>query len=142
MSGGAPGLQNQCGVRKGPGWVRFPFASAIFFTKLKAKRSLLLMWSFIRRFILPGLFLIGGLASLIYGAKFHNLPVLTKETTEKTIEVPEPFSQISPPFPGAQGFARAAANPKKNRTEYRSGLDSRIRAGADPRGDRGRSRLE
>ena len=29
MAGAAPGLQNQCGARKGPGWVRFPFASAL-----------------------------------------------------------------------------------------------------------------
>ena len=29
MAGDAPGLQNQCGARKGPGWVRFPFTSAI-----------------------------------------------------------------------------------------------------------------
>jgi hypothetical protein len=32
VSGDAPGLQNQCGVRKGPRWVRFPFASAIFYS--------------------------------------------------------------------------------------------------------------
>ncbi len=62
------------------------------------------MWAFIRRVVLPGLLLIGGLASLIYGARFHYLPVLTKETKEKTIDVPAPFSQIPPPFPGAQGF--------------------------------------
>lgn len=34
MPGGAPGLQNQCWVRKGPGWVRFPFTSAIFLSVL------------------------------------------------------------------------------------------------------------
>ena len=32
------------------------------------------------------------------------MPVLTKETTEKTIDVPVAFSQIPPPFPDGQGF--------------------------------------
>jgi hypothetical protein len=62
------------------------------------------MWAFVRRGILPGLLLIGGLVSLIYGSRFHFVPVLTKETTEKTIDVPVPPSQIPPPFPGAQEF--------------------------------------
>ncbi|MGA2059714.1 MAG: hypothetical protein ABSG67_04475 [Thermoguttaceae bacterium] len=62
------------------------------------------MWVFVRRGILPGLLLIGGLVSLIYGSRFHFVPVLTTETTETTIDVPVQFSQIPPPFPGAQEF--------------------------------------
>ncbi len=75
------------------------------------------MWPFVRRGILPGLLLIGGLVSLIYGSRFHFVPVLTKKTTEKTIDVPVPFSQIPPPFPGDQGIWRTAAIPQANRTK-------------------------
>ena len=59
------------------------------------------MWNYVKRGILPVLLLFGGAASLIYGSMFHTLPVLSKETTEKTIEVPVPFSPTSP---GAQDF--------------------------------------
>jgi hypothetical protein len=62
------------------------------------------MWAYVRRGILPVLLIIGGLVSLIYGSIFHFLPILTKETTEKTIDVPVEFSQIPPPFPDGQNF--------------------------------------
>ena len=58
----------------------------------------------IRRAVLPGLLLIIGLASLIYGARFHHVPVLVEEKSETTVEVLQPFPQVPPPFPGAQGF--------------------------------------
>jgi hypothetical protein len=61
------------------------------------------MWNFVKRGILPVLLISGGAASLIYGSMFHTLPVLTKETTEKTIEVPEPFSQALPGAPDLGG---------------------------------------
>lgn len=64
----------------------------------------MLMWTIIRRAILPGILLITGFASLIYGAKYHIVPVLTEQKTESTIDIPVPFSQIPPPFPGAQQF--------------------------------------
>ncbi len=71
MSGGAPGLQNQCGVRKGSRWVRFPFTSAIF--------------------------LAGAIASLVYGMKYHTQPVLEEYEEEVEIPVPSPFGPMMPP---------------------------------------------
>jgi hypothetical protein len=62
------------------------------------------MWNFIRRAIFPGILLIVGFASLMYGAKYHFVPVLTEQKTEMTIDIPVAFSQIPPPFPGAQQF--------------------------------------
>jgi hypothetical protein len=57
----------------------------------------------IRRLILPAFFLSAGLASLMYGARFHRVPVLAEVKTQTSIDVPEPM-QIPPPFPGDQGF--------------------------------------
>lgn len=62
------------------------------------------MLTIIRRAILPALLLIGGLASLIYGAKFHYVPVLVERKSEATVDVPESFPQVPPSFPGAQPF--------------------------------------
>jgi hypothetical protein len=62
------------------------------------------MRTIIRRAILPGILLIGGVASLKYGAMYHFVPVLTEQKTEMTIEIPVAFSQIPPPFPGPQQF--------------------------------------
>ena len=49
------------------------------------------MWSIVRRAILPTLLLIGGSASLIYGAFFRSVPVLKETETEMIIEVPAAF---------------------------------------------------
>jgi hypothetical protein len=54
-----------------------------------------------RRAILPALFLIGGLASLIYGAIFHSVEVLEDHETETTIEIPAEFA---PGPPGREAF--------------------------------------
>jgi hypothetical protein len=50
------------------------------------------MRAIIRRAIVPALLLIGGLASLIYGAIFHAVPLLEEHETETTIEVPAEFA--------------------------------------------------
>ncbi len=71
MSGGAPGLQNQCGVRKGSRWVRFPFTSAIF--------------------------LAGAIVSLVYGMTYHTQPVLEEYEEEVEIPVPSAFGPMEPP---------------------------------------------
>jgi hypothetical protein len=56
------------------------------------------MWIYIKRGVFPGLLLILGLSSLIYGSRFHSEPVLTERKTEVTIEVPDVSSEIPPPF--------------------------------------------
>ncbi len=71
------------------------------------------MWLFIRCAILPGLLILGGLASLIYGARFHYLPVITKEAAKKNIDIPAALSQIPQPFSGAQGFGAPAQTQKQ-----------------------------
>ena len=70
------------------------------------------------------------------------MPVLTKETTEKTIDVPVPFSQIPPPFPGAQGFGGPPQFRKQTVQNTEVVTIQRIGTGAHSRCDRGRSRLE
>jgi hypothetical protein len=69
----------------------------------------------IRRGIVPAVFLILGLASLIYGARFHRTSVLTKEKSEISIDVPSPFSE--PPFPGARPFGEPPGMKKKTVTQ-------------------------
>jgi len=59
------------------------------------------MQAIVRRAVLPALLLIGGLASLIYGAKFHFASVVEERERETTIEVPPPFL---PPFGEASPF--------------------------------------
>jgi hypothetical protein len=59
------------------------------------------MWNVVKRGLLPGLLMILGLASLIYGSRFHNEPVLTESTSEQTIEVPDMSVQT---FPDGRGF--------------------------------------
>ena len=64
------------------------------------------MWAIIRRAVLPALLLIGGLASLIYGAIFHSVEVLEDQETEATIEVPAEFA---PGPPGREAFPPGGA---------------------------------
>jgi hypothetical protein len=54
----------------------------------------------LRRAVVPVLLVLGGIAAVIYGAKFHVLPVLEEHESEVTIEMPEPFSPMQPSFPG------------------------------------------
>jgi hypothetical protein len=63
------------------------------------------MWIIIKRGIIPGLLLIVGLASLIYGSRFRFEPVLTERKTEVTIEVLEAAPQIPGPFDDNRQFA-------------------------------------
>ena len=72
------------------------------------------MRAIIRRAILPALFLIGGLASLIYGAIFHSVEVLEDHETETTIEIPAEFA-TGPP--GAKP-SRRARPPSANRCRW------------------------
>ena|GEM_PF-2182915 len=77
MPGGAPGLQNQRGVRKGPRWVRFPFTSAIL--------------------------LAGGVGLFVLGVGFHRAAVLEESEEEVEIEVPSPWAPLVPgQAPGAE----------------------------------------
>jgi hypothetical protein len=72
------------------------------------------MGAIVRRAILPALLVIGGLASLIYGAMFRSVPVLEERQTKTTIQIPmafppegppgEPFPPGGPPFGGPQPF--------------------------------------
>ena len=81
------------------------------------------MWAIVRRAVLPGLLLIGGLGSLIYGAMFHKASVVEERETETTIDVPlglppaRPFGEMSPPgmppFPGGAPMDAAPAVIKK-----------------------------
>jgi hypothetical protein len=66
--------------------------------------ALLRMWNVIKRGILPALFVIGGLGSLIYGAFFHSVPVLEEQKSRTTVDVPIAFPSESSPFPGGQPF--------------------------------------
>ncbi len=70
MPGGAPGLQNQRGVRKGSRWVRFPFTSAILF--------------------------LAGVGCVVFGVGFHRVAVLEEAEEEIEIEVPAPFGPLAP----------------------------------------------
>jgi hypothetical protein len=54
----------------------------------------------IRRAVLPLLLLIGGIAAIVYGVMFHNVPVLEDHESEISIQVPATFSPGRPPFPG------------------------------------------
>ena len=66
------------------------------------------MGAIVRRAILPSLLVIGGLASLIYGAIFHSVPVLEERETKTTIDIPMAFPPEGPPGevfpPGGVGF--------------------------------------
>ena len=76
------------------------------------------MWAIVRRAILPALLVIGGVASLIYGAIFHSAPVLEERETKTTIEIPMGFPSEAPlgdafspgdtPFGGPPPFVKQA----------------------------------
>jgi hypothetical protein len=46
------------------------------------------MWAVVRGALLPGLLLLGGVASLIYGAWFRSVPVWEARESEETITIP------------------------------------------------------
>ena len=75
MPGGAPGLQNQRGVRKGSRWVRFPFTSAILF--------------------------LAGVGCVVFGVGFHQVAVL--EESEEEIEIDVPAFGLPMPGQAAEG---------------------------------------
>ena len=58
------------------------------------------MGAILRRAIVPALLVIGGAASIIYGAMFHRAPVLVEQETTTTIEIPTDFG---PPPQFGQG---------------------------------------
>ena len=57
------------------------------------------MWAIIRRAILPAVLLMGGAASLIYGAFFHAVPMVEEHESETTIQVPAELRMPEGPFP-------------------------------------------
>ncbi|MCC6125018.1 MAG: hypothetical protein IT426_08655 [Pirellulales bacterium] len=58
------------------------------------------MPTILRRAVLPLLSIIAGVAALVYGVRFHVLPVIEERESEITVNVPEPFSPMQPSFPG------------------------------------------
>jgi hypothetical protein len=58
------------------------------------------MLTIIRRAVFPLLFILAGVAAIIYGAKFHFVPVLEDKQHDSTVMVPDIFSPDSSPFPG------------------------------------------
>jgi hypothetical protein len=46
------------------------------------------MWTIVRRAVVPAALVIGGVASLIYGAIYHSAPVFEEQETKTTIEIP------------------------------------------------------
>ena len=66
------------------------------------------MGNIVRRAIVPTVLVIGGLASLIYGAMFRSVPVLEEHETKTTIEIPMDLPPPGPsgesPQPGGPGF--------------------------------------
>ncbi|OHB56159.1 MAG: hypothetical protein A2Y12_12300 [Planctomycetes bacterium GWF2_42_9] len=83
MPGGAPGLQNQRESRTRLGWVRFPFASAIFKIMTKEKK--------INRFITFILLLAAG--ALLYIGLFRTLKVQNLPL-EKMTQYPKAYQPV------------------------------------------------
>jgi hypothetical protein len=86
-------FKTSVGSEKDPGWVRFPFTSAIL-NKVSTMRIRL------RRSIVPAVLLVGGLTSLIYGVGHHSRGVLVEEETKTMVDVP-----IGLPAPDMTGDA-------------------------------------
>lgn len=61
----------------------------------------------VRRAVAPMLLTILGLAAIVWGALFHQIPVLAEKEKETTIEVPLAL----PPIPGADGAAQPDGMP-------------------------------
>ena len=61
------------------------------------------MWRIVVRLILPALLLVGGIASLIYGAKYHTAPVVEEKEIEVSL-APPMGDGFLPGFEGPPGF--------------------------------------
>ena len=83
MSGGAPGLQNQREARMRLGWVRFPFASAIF--KIMANENKIKRYVTITLLVAAGVLLYIGLFRTL---KIQNLPL------EKMTKLPKTYQPV------------------------------------------------
>ncbi|OHB69866.1 MAG: hypothetical protein A2V70_02230 [Planctomycetes bacterium RBG_13_63_9] len=81
------------------------------------------MWAMAKRTALPMLILVGGIASLVYGTRFHYTPVVQGEVKqiveeqqiEETITIPQPFEPppgFPPPPPILQTIVRTIKVPK------------------------------
>jgi hypothetical protein len=66
-------------------------------------------WAVVRRAIVPGLLVLGGLASLVYGTMYHAEPVMEEQETTTTIDVPAAF------IPGEFGRDAFAVQPRSNK---------------------------
>ena len=70
------------------------------------------MWSMIHRVVLPVLLVLAGIASVIYGARFHRTTVVEEQETERSIPIDLPFLPfLPPPGPSAQGAGEPPAFP-------------------------------
>ena len=71
------------------------------------------MWTIIRRAIVPMLLIVGGVASVIHGARHHSEPVLEEQEREIRIgPPPEAFDPGLPPgVPGVGGFPPGVPRP-------------------------------
>ncbi len=58
------------------------------------------MFIILRRAVVPLLLVIGGIAVIVYGIKFHLVPALETHKSETTVMVPDLSSPRPPPFLG------------------------------------------
>jgi hypothetical protein len=64
-----------------------------------------MLMTLVRRIIVPLLLLVGGIASAIYGARHHVVPVVQEREEEISIQIPSPFG------PGPEGSSLPGAPP-------------------------------
>jgi hypothetical protein len=67
------------------------------------------MWKPVLRALLPIAVFLGALGLLIYGARFHFVPVSQEEEIEVSIAPPTPF--VPPPIPGQPPFGQPGEGP-------------------------------
>ena len=85
------------------------------------------MCAIVRRAIVPALLVIGGLASLIYGAIFHSVPVLEETGDEDDHRNPHgvsagrPLGEALPPADGAAPFGGPPPSRQESRHAHRPG---------------------
>ncbi len=75
-----------------------------------------LIWAVILRVILPGLLIAGGIASVIYGAKYRSVPVVEEREEEISIAPPTPWGpppmdDEEPGMGGPPGFGPPGFGP-------------------------------
>jgi hypothetical protein len=66
----------------------------------------------LRRAVLPLLLVLAGIGAAVYGVKYHVLPVLEDHESERSIDMPDAFPAMPPPFPGMEPMGRPQRTPK------------------------------